>query len=335
MDLSMEQKLESAKQLFENKQFDECKSVIFDIISTNEYKHVDRLYNKLGDICKQCKDYDNTQKHYQQAIILNPSNPALYFKLGSLFQYHLSDPNQADLMYQKCLNIDPRNDQCLFNYAYLMESQNKFSQAKKLYLQCIDINDQKACVHYRLAKIFQRENINTPQQAKIIQYLLQKACDLRPSFPKYQYQLALHLQKMGRYNLANHSYQNALRLLNYNDSKILHQYAKFLMDDMNDKQQAMKYMKMACALNDKLDCKELEDTFDGEDGEDDEELENMIKVVIYEFNSIITYWNMNAKVQRINQLNQWRSTDLVEIFGGYDRIERLQQVFHIVSLYNK
>ena len=57
-----------------------------------------------------------------------------------------------------------------------------------------------------------------------------------------------------------------------------------------------------------------------------------IKMVIYEFDSIISYWNLSLSIQNdIKELDNMRSDDFIGIFGGIDRIERLNNHFqHIL-----
>ena len=69
--------------------------------------------------------YQNAQQYYQYSIDNAPTaNPKTFIKLGNLYQYHLNDHPQAQSMYDKCIELNPKEDQCLFNYANLMAQQN-------------------------------------------------------------------------------------------------------------------------------------------------------------------------------------------------------------------
>ena len=302
----MEEQIKAAKHSFAAKEYQQAKEIILEIIDTNKYPKNYILYLKLADCCIELQEYENAQKYYQHSINENPTNANTFNKFGILLHHYLNNTIEAKSMYDKCLRLDPNHDQCLFNYAKLMENVSNYSKAEQLYLHCLKISE-KACVHYHLAKLWlkqQRRTTNNDNKHHYnIEYLLQKATELQPQIAKYHYELAMYLHKIGKVNEANNSYQTALKLTQNKDSQILNAYNEFLKE----------YKQQQNGIS----------------------MDKSIKMVVYEFESIITYWNLSKSVNNnIEEFNTMRTRDLVNIFGGYGRIERLQSHFHAISLQN-
>ena len=277
----MQEKLQAAKHAFTTKQYHKAKDTILKIIQSDEYDKNYKLYAKLGDVCTELKEYQNAHRYYQQSLNEqkeNP-NPKLFIKMGNLFQYYLNDTIQSKSMYEKCLEIEPNNDQCLFNYANLMEHQNDDEKAKKLYMKCLIINDEISCVNYRLAKLLIKEN--NPNNNNNIKKLLQKAVSLKPSNKRYAQELDLYLQSNS--NITTSTRHTSHRAQSY--------------EIINDEP---------------------------------------IKLVIYEFESILTYWNLNKTVRgNIKEFYALRSRDINYIFGGHDRIDRIKMHFNRIRHFSK
>ena len=270
----MQQKLQAAKNAFICKDFAEAKVLTLEIIESNRYEHNHKLYAKLGDICTELKEYENAHRYYQQSIDAQKENATakIFIKLGNLLQYYLNDMIESKSMYDKALELEPNNDQCLFNYANLMEHQNDDQKAKRLYMKCLIINDQISCVNYRLAKLLMKEN--NPNNNNNIKKLLQKAVSLKPSNTRYAQELDLYLQSKSNHTTHSHSDQS----------------------NNNEK----------------------------------------VKMVIYEFESIITYWNLWKTTQgNIEELAALRSKDINNVFGGHDRIDRFRLHFNRIRHFSK
>ena len=277
----MQPTLEAAKHAFVNKEYEKAKQIMIGIINSNKYEDNQnsyKLYSKLGDICIALEQYQDAHKHYQQSLDKHPSNTNTLIKMGNLYQYHLNNQQESKLMYEKCLKIDPKQDQCLFNNANLMEHQNNHQHAKKLYLKCLIINNKTACVHYRLAKLLMKED-NSKEHTNI-KKLLQKACNLQPSNDRYQQELVLYLE---RTNTKPNTNTNTNIRSNTN------------LQRMDPKYHAN------------------------------------IKLVIYEFESIITYSNLNERIHgNLEKLRDFRATEIIRIFGGDSRVQRLKGHFDTI-----
>eukprot|EP01083_Nonionella_stella_P075355 204830_1 len=326
----MRARLAKAKRLFKDKQFHEAKQIILEIIQCDEYQHNGRLLCKLGDICIETLDLNSAQKYYQQSINANPQNATAFLKFGILLHQHLRNHQDAERMYNKCLRLDPTNVQCLFQYANLKQEQDRDDEAREVYLKCLSINNGIACVHYRYAKLLLKDHNNTSHTQ--IRDLLQRAIDLMPNVAKYHHELAVYLKHNHQYNQANRSYRKALALIHHNDILILYDYAQFLWKCMQNKQEALKYLKMASQL-----CTDTGATNHDGIAEQCHRLMTSLqtmntapamcqwKVVVYAFDSVLTYWNLGESMN--GNIDDMRSGDLKDTFGGVDRLRCLKLHF--------
>ena len=335
----MNSKLQSAKHAFAAKKYIECKQIILEIIESNEYDKNYKLYAKLGDISIGLNEYQTAKKYFQCSINEHPSNPNVLFKLARLLHEYLYEYNQAEILYEKSINLDPNNDQCLFHYGKLMEKQMNFIKAKQLYQQCLQINDNKACVNFHLATLLmQDEDYNND---KYIENLLKRAIEMQPkNLPcaNYYFQFAIHSQKMKKLIQANDAYQMALKLSNNENKDILYQYANFLIHDIGDKENGAKYLEMASLLDVNITIginhgyqTKMQSSYPKLASEYEIPTEKDFKLVIYEFESIISYWNLNVTVnENIEQLRYMTKQEIETAFGGTDRILRLSQHFDTI-----
>eukprot|EP01084_Bolivina_argentea_P084730 153191_1 len=352
MNTSITQKLQQAKQLFNTEQLEQAKHIILQIIESNEYQHNYKLFGKLGDIAIKIQNFEEAEKYYEKSVCMvqNP-NANILIKLGNVLNNHLYKYNKAETIYKKCLSIDPNNDECLFDYANLKQKQNDNITARQLYRKCLKINNERACVHYRYAKLLLKYNYNSDIVViddKRIGYHLKTAFNLKPNIVKYQHEYAKYLESTNQYQEANQTYKNALNLVN-NDIFLLYDYAKFLLNCIKDQHKALLYLEKAANLSNNISTSYIneqynqlknklnisttrkKDTINSMGITHNETNKNNIKIVIYEFDSVITYWNLwDSIVGDIQNLHKISSADLMGIFGGYDRIDRLHKHFQTI-----
>ena len=133
--------------MFDIRRFEEAKCLLLEIISSNQYPHKDyKLYSKLGDACKELNQYQEAQYQYEHSLKSNPSYLPSLLKLANLFHHHLDQLQKAELAYGNCSKFHPNNDECMYNYAILLEKQNKMDKAKKLYTKCLKYMKKHALI---------------------------------------------------------------------------------------------------------------------------------------------------------------------------------------------
>eukprot|EP01084_Bolivina_argentea_P159884 278472_1 len=170
-------KKQTAKQLFINEQFSECKQLLLEIVREGNSTH--KILMQLGNTCTSLRDYKNAKAYYQQSIKLNPNYSLVYRQFAILLSEYLKEYDLAIQMFEKCikLNINPNNDLCWFNYGKLMYKIRNYNKAKQCYL---NVKTETACLHYHFAKLLltiSNSNVNEIQNAKL---KLEKATEIKP-----------------------------------------------------------------------------------------------------------------------------------------------------------
>ena len=137
--------------------------------------------------------------------------------------------------------------------------------------------------------LMQKEYTNNNGSNRI-ELLSKKTTELQPQIAKYYYELAAYLQKINKLVEANESYQIALILVNNNDKEMLKQYCVFFNEMKDVAQEGIKSMELSSDIK-----------------QDDEMQTNDIQLVVYEFESIITYWNLNKSMNGYPQITQHKN----------------------------
>jgi len=125
-----------AKLLFDKQMYDECQTLLLDLL---KYGDDDRVFALLGEIAYQNKHSEDAIKYYSYAIKLNSREAEYYYKLGVIYSLK-GFLNEAEQSYCKAVTIDSEN--ILYNYtlAYLYYTNQKFSLASNLIDYVLSLN---------------------------------------------------------------------------------------------------------------------------------------------------------------------------------------------------
>lgn len=311
----MDGRIVTAKDYFYARQYKQSSDVILKMIKSNDYQNNDKLYFKLGTIYMMLKQYEKANYNYQQSVILNDKNANAYLQLGKLSHYHFNNYKIAEKMYRKCLNLNEDHISCMFNLGKLMVTLNELCDAKALFKKCLKYDDTKASIYYHLALVLDKQQKKNNDE--IIQ-CFEKSIRLQPLVSKYYSEFAIYSEKIENYNLANYLYDKALQTINYSDPLLLEKYSYFLINSMNDNKKALKYLKIACELDD-----EYEYDYDSlcEYESKAKQCIYRIELMVFDFDSTILYREPHQTISDSNV------TDLKYILGGNDRINKFKEFF--------
>eukprot|EP01084_Bolivina_argentea_P254324 427538_1 len=240
----MDRRKQKAKQLIHNKQFREAKQLIRHMIEDGDHNY--KLYAKLADVCLQLKEFNQALKYYQESVNKNKENSSVYMKIGNLLEEHFQEHDKAKQMYEKCIQLDPENELCLFNYGKLAFKQKDFLKSEQCYSNC---KTPLACVNYHYALLLLSQSSKTENKQKALALLLQ-ATKLQPQVIKYHHQYALCAKDIGFYDEAKEAFNQAAQLSSHKDAIVLYDYAMFLSHCIKDHQTALKYLKMSLNVTD-------------------------------------------------------------------------------------
>lgn len=113
---------------------------------------LESLYNN-GIYSLKNNDFDNSIKCFLEAINLS-KNDYIYYLLG-LSYFLKKDINHSIIYFEKAIEINPNNDEYIFNLAHSYLSKGNTNLAIKLLNKCIVINPSNILYYKDLAIIFQ------------------------------------------------------------------------------------------------------------------------------------------------------------------------------------
>ncbi len=95
----------------------------------------ERLYNFLGVIDAQRKDFSGAEKAFRKAIELSPHFTGAYQNLGRLYQEHATaDPTSRESalhLYQRLLNFEPNNVEANYQAAWLSNQLGESASSQR------------------------------------------------------------------------------------------------------------------------------------------------------------------------------------------------------------
>jgi len=288
--------LRQITKLMKKEQYKQAICLILKTIESNKCNNNYKLYCMLGDINTKLTRYENAKRYYQRSLEENDKCSNTYYKFGHLLHHHLKDYQESEKMYEQCLIIDPIHEECLFESAKLMTYlTDNFSKGKELFKKLVREFSKNSYIYYEFAiALITQKNTNDQEN---IQYLLHKAMILEPTNIKFHEAFAKYSETILKYNQANHFYKIILKMQNYSEAKSLAKYSKFLNECMNDKKNSLKYMKMAYELNDEyksnylaLGSISMTNIF-----------EHHIKLIVYDFETIMIYQKSNKKIDNLDR----------------------------------
>ena len=173
---SLENKIQKAANLYKLKKFIEAEAIVKKLI----YSHpkIAFLYNLLGLIKIENKEYEDAMNYYEQGIKIQPDNAIIYNNLGTLFRIK-NEPTKAEDYYKKSIELDKTIIEPLNNLGSLYMDQNKYEEAIYYFKKCIDLNSKSSISHYNLGIAY----INIGEINKSLNHL-EETINLYPQFYK-------------------------------------------------------------------------------------------------------------------------------------------------------
>lgn len=145
-----------------------------------------KAYDNLGLCYEAVGKFDEAEKTYQQAVLLNrkanPGSPWPPDNLGAMLmrQEHFAD---AEQYLRESLRIDPNFSQAHYHLGLLLEKQNKDAEAIRELERAGELDAAYAQPHYALGRIYRRRQETVKADAEFA--LFQKLKQDRPArFPR-------------------------------------------------------------------------------------------------------------------------------------------------------
>ncbi len=170
-----------------------------------------------------------------------PPSAALYLSMAQLSDQG-GHVDQARSLYQKALELEPRNADCLLGLARLEDREGNLQKALQIYQQVVTENPNDARPLNDLALCHARNG-----QLDISLQLLDKAVRMRPDKELYRNNIAKVWIEKNRLDLASKHMQAVYEpaVANYNMAVLLHQRGRSA--------EAVPYLNLALAGNPQLE----------------------------------------------------------------------------------
>jgi Tfp pilus assembly protein PilF len=105
----------------------------------------------LGDAYNALKDFPNSERNYDEALLLDPKNEYVLNNFAYYLSLRKDKLEKAEKMSKLTLDLQPENINYLDTYAWILFQQGKYEDAK-IYLQkAVSIGTDKSAVvfeHY-------------------------------------------------------------------------------------------------------------------------------------------------------------------------------------------
>ena len=100
--------------------------------------------------------YHRAENLFNKAVEINPKNDKAYVDLGRVCQDHLKS-SQAEDLFKKAIEINPKNDQAYAALGQLYVEQVKFPQAEDLFKKATEMNPKNDDAYYGFGPMRKRQ----------------------------------------------------------------------------------------------------------------------------------------------------------------------------------
>jgi len=94
----------------------------------------------------------------QEVIKSNPKDPALYTKLGGIYQ-HLGEYDEAIVQYQKAISLQPEMNQALYGLVLVYSSSQEYTKALDVLQNMRQSRPDSPEIYYNIACVYAKQNM--------------------------------------------------------------------------------------------------------------------------------------------------------------------------------
>ena len=93
------------------------------------------------------KEFNRALNYFENLLNKGNNNIEILFYLGRIY-YELNEFKKSIFFYKKCNDLKQNSPNILFNLARVLQSSGKILQAKKIYLDLIEINSNNVRAYF-------------------------------------------------------------------------------------------------------------------------------------------------------------------------------------------
>ncbi|HBD94248.1 MAG: hypothetical protein A2015_02795 [Spirochaetes bacterium GWF1_31_7] len=166
------------------------------------------IWNQLGNIYFDGKDYKNSIKCYKKTIWLDSSAFWAYYNVGLAISEEGTNPKNQDKAkdwFRKAARINPEYSPALNELGIYYQNKYDYQRAKEFFLRAIKYDSTYKYPYFNMAKIYKANNLN--DKAKLY---LNKAIKVDPDYTSAMNYLGIIYFEEEQYNAALHYYTKSL-----------------------------------------------------------------------------------------------------------------------------
>ncbi|MGC3968217.1 MAG: tetratricopeptide repeat protein [Pirellulales bacterium] len=181
------------------------------LVGLSGCQYTARGQNSQGVALFQTGQYQQAATYFQEALKKDPANADAYYNLAA--SYHqvgklnrrTTELDQAELLYNKCLDYNPNHQECYRALAVLLVDKNQPDKAQRLLEGWYNLSPTNPGAKIELARL--REEFGDRQSAKDF---LQQALVIDPYEPRALAALGRLQESEGNVDQALANYQRSL-----------------------------------------------------------------------------------------------------------------------------
>ena len=196
--------LDKGAELLADGQIEEAKQLYLEAIEfiTDSAE----LYQKLGSICLELKQWQDAITYYQKALELNPDNYWIYYSLGQVLIAQ-GEHTDAVEIYKKAIIIDPESPLAYRQLGTIFLELQQWQEVIKVLQQAVVIEPDFSWTYYDLGKALTHERL---WQEALVCY--QKFIELEVDFWEGYFRLGEVYEQLKQQDKAVETYLQSIKL---------------------------------------------------------------------------------------------------------------------------
>ncbi len=201
--MSIEKKMDEAKNLLLSGKLEESKDIFQDIIKI-QFSHY-KAHTNIGAINFQLGKLDSAELNFKNAIKYNPKFEIAFFNLG-ITQKKLGKLNEAEISFKEAINLKQDYIDAITNLGMLLIEKNTLNEAEECFIKIIKYKPEFAEAYYNLGIIYGKLS-----RFDLAEVNYKKALELKPEFADADYNLRKiyrqnkFLSSIGQYKKENNN----------------------------------------------------------------------------------------------------------------------------------
>ena len=179
--MSIEIKMDEAKNLLLSGKLEESKDIFQDIIKNQPFHY--KAHTNIGAINFQLGKLDSAELSFKSAIKYNPKFEIAFFNLG-ITQKKLGKLNDAEISFKEAINLKQDYIDAITNLGMLLIEKNKLNDAEECFIKITNYKPEFAEAYYNLGIIYGKLS-----RFDLAEVNYKKTLELKPEFVDADYNL--------------------------------------------------------------------------------------------------------------------------------------------------